>query len=310
MKTIVNNVVLSVRANSDCANLPVFNAIALDMGRLMGHCVHADSRNVDGDVTSASITSVYDSGMTKYGSFHVDRSGNPGYGGKFFIGADECGESPLVGRTYEFESGWSSRVSVMNNLMGTTLTEASHGIGIDIFTLIGLVNEQYEGKVYLNLNITDHDIDYSINPYDEDNVSKFERQGAEHYRNRENYVDLVLNVQSCSFYDDAVEFFNNCREQHDIVLEEVCNHFSNYFWASDDDHDCLIERIVAERIKSEGDMYDDDRGEEAAFYDGRDDWEDEQEYLDFEEGQREYEVFMLTFCGPLAEVIIDEDIPF
>jgi len=306
MKTIVNNVALSVVANSDVANLPEFNVIFLNQGMLMGHCVHADTFDSNNNVASAYITSVYDSGMTKYGSYHIDRSGNPGYGGNFYVGAGECGESPLVGRNYKFESGWSSRVNVMNDLFGTTLTEATHGKGIDIFNLIGIINEQYEGKVYLSFNITDSDIDYSINPYDEDNVSKFEKQGADHYRNREHYEDTILDVQSESFYDDAVRFFNDCREMNGIISGETCNHFSAYKWSDDDEHQVLIGRIDAERIKTESEMYDDDRSEEAAYYDGRDDWEDEQEYLDWEEGQHEHELFMLTFCGPMLQQDLEE----
>lgn len=209
MKALISNAVLTMSANSDCQNLPEFEVSYLQRPNLITHCLSVDSLIYEHYVGSAFILSYYDNGTVKYGSYYTDSNANISYGAKFYIAASKDGESKYTGRTYEFKSGWESRASVMNRQFNLSVTEVNQGVALDVFDLIPIVNEQYIGKVFLSFYSDEMDIVYALCPYDEDNINKFNRDATD-YKERDNYVSLVLDVQDIDFISKAYNFYEQC----------------------------------------------------------------------------------------------------
>jgi len=63
-------------------------------------------------------------------------------------------------------SGWSSRVSVMNNLFGIKFVEA-YPYGIRLIAFLELIDRSYKGSVAVRFEaFSEEDMDYTVLPYD------------------------------------------------------------------------------------------------------------------------------------------------
>ena len=191
-------VAIDVDMHSNVANMPRFlmpTVSFCDIGVEVS--VSADAEDYEGNlVAGVSILEKDQFDVYQYQYMTRNRSGNPHYGRVF--------PNYERGAALVFKSGWSGRASVMASKFGVPLVECYGsgfvGLALEFTKYLELVAQNYEGLVYLGVEIADDgELGIDIAPYDVDNMYKFDddRTHAQHSmvldtRYSEIFLDLAI----------------------------------------------------------------------------------------------------------------------